>query len=66
MDEPIFLSHPDFGLIPAALITGDTARHRLQEAVESGFDLLHKPLEPLLLKATLRPMLAAGLPIPRS
>jgi len=35
--------------LPALLITGDTARQRLREAVGSGLPLLHKPVAPSLL-----------------
>lgn len=43
----------EFGQSPAALITGDTAPDRLHEAAESGYTLLHKPLNPRQLKAAL-------------
>jgi len=39
--------------IPAVIITGDTAPERIREASESGFRLLHKPLDPQELKALL-------------
>lgn len=39
--------------IPGILITGDTAPDRLQEARASGFELLHKPLQPAKLRALL-------------
>ena len=39
--------------LPGVLITGDTAPDRLQEADDSGFELLHKPLQPLKLRALL-------------
>lgn len=35
---------------PAMLITGDTAPERIQEAADSGFPLLHKPLRPAQLR----------------
>jgi CheY-like chemotaxis protein len=37
--------------IPAFLISGDTAPERLREAAASGFHLLHKPLQPNVLRA---------------
>lgn len=39
--------------IPALLITGDTAPERLQEAVASGLELLHKPVAADELRAAL-------------
>jgi CheY-like chemotaxis protein len=36
--------------LPALLITGDTAPERLQEAAASGLKVLHKPLDPALLR----------------
>ena len=47
----------EWGAMPAALITGDTAPDRLKEATESGYELLHKPLNPQRLKAVLCRML---------
>jgi len=41
------LYHAD---IPALLITGDTAPDRIKEAANSGFSLLHKPVDPDDLK----------------
>lgn len=32
--------------IPAIIITGDTSPRRMQEAASSGFELMHKPVEP--------------------
>lgn len=32
--------------LPAIIITGDTSPNRVKEATESGFTLLHKPVEP--------------------
>ena len=37
--------------IPAFLISGDTSPERLRNARESGFDLLHKPVSPMKLRA---------------
>jgi signal transduction histidine kinase/ActR/RegA family two-component response regulator len=39
--------------IPAFVITGDTAPERLREASVGGFHLLHKPVSPAVLRATL-------------
>jgi CheY-like chemotaxis protein/anti-sigma regulatory factor (Ser/Thr protein kinase) len=39
--------------IPAMLVTGDTAPGRLQEARESGFTLLHKPMSAERLRAAI-------------
>jgi signal transduction histidine kinase len=40
-----------FGPIPAFLMTGDTAPERLREAQKSGHHLLHKPVQPMTLRA---------------
>ncbi|NVK19133.1 MAG: PAS-domain containing protein [Methylocystaceae bacterium] len=40
--------------IPSAIITGDTAPDRIQEAKSSGFILLHKPLRPAKLRQLIR------------
>ncbi|MEY2844161.1 MAG: hypothetical protein RI920_2198 [Pseudomonadota bacterium] len=50
----------EFGLLPAALITGDTAPDRLHEATASGHALLHKPVNPGQLKVLLRRLMAQG------
>ena len=39
--------------VPAFLISGDTAPERLREARASGYHLLHKPIGPAALRATL-------------
>jgi CheY-like chemotaxis protein/two-component sensor histidine kinase len=39
--------------IPAFLISGDTAPERLREAIASGYQLLHKPMQPMALRAML-------------
>jgi signal transduction histidine kinase/CheY-like chemotaxis protein len=39
--------------IPAFLISGDTAPERLREAIASGYHLLHKPMQPMALRAML-------------
>ena len=52
--------------IPAFLISGDTAPERLRDASESGYQLLHKPVPPMRLRAMLNQLLkardAAGAP----
>jgi two-component system, sensor histidine kinase len=50
----------EWGLAPAALITGDTAPDRLREATASGHELLHKPLNPQRLKTVLCAMLTGA------
>jgi CheY-like chemotaxis protein len=39
--------------VPATIITGDTSPERIREAATSGFKVLHKPLEPELLRAVI-------------
>jgi signal transduction histidine kinase/CheY-like chemotaxis protein len=43
--------------VPAFLITGDTAPERLREASAAGFHVLHKPVAPMALRATLNSLL---------
>ena len=50
------LGHP----LPAAIVTGDTAPERLREANQAGHPLLHKPVKPQRLMATVRELLAAS------
>jgi len=45
--------------LPAALVTGDTAPERLREATDSGFALLHKPVQPAKLRLLLEHLLRA-------
>jgi signal transduction histidine kinase/CheY-like chemotaxis protein len=40
--------------LPTIIVTGDTAPDRLREAQESGYLLLHKPVQPARLRTTLR------------
>ncbi len=55
----------EFGAIPAALITGDTASDSLKEAAISHHELMHKPLNPMRLKSVLCRMLQRGIaPLP--
>jgi two-component system, sensor histidine kinase len=37
--------------IPALIVTGDTAPERLREAKASGYQLVHKPVQPAMLRA---------------
>ena len=39
--------------VPAILITGDTSTERLLDASKSGYQLLHKPVSPGLLRETI-------------
>jgi len=45
--------------VPAFLISGDTAPERMRDAGTSGYQLLHKPVPPMTLRAVLNRMLAA-------
>lgn len=45
--------------IPGVLITGDTAPDRIQEARSSGFQLLHKPLQPARLRMLMTRLFSA-------
>ena len=45
--------HMQLGKIPAVILTGDTAPSRIQEASESGFRVLHKPLSGAQLRGAL-------------
>lgn len=49
-------------IIPAMLITGDTAPDRLQEAAASGLLLLHKPVSNSKLRAAISNLLASKKP----
>jgi signal transduction histidine kinase/CheY-like chemotaxis protein len=51
--------------IPAFVITGDTAPDRLREASTGGFHLLHKPVSPAALRATLNHLLRQQEPTSR-
>jgi signal transduction histidine kinase/CheY-like chemotaxis protein len=46
--------------VPAFLISGDTAPERLREAGASGYYLLHKPVLPIQLRATISQLLKGG------
>jgi CheY-like chemotaxis protein len=49
----------EFGAaIPAFLISGDTAPERLREASLGGYQLLHKPVSPMRLRAMLNRFIA--------
>src|SRR5262245_42285094 len=43
--------------IPAILISGDTAPERLRDAKDKGYILLHKPVDPMQLRAVLHQLL---------
>jgi PAS domain S-box-containing protein len=45
--------------IPGILITGDTAPERIREATEHGYMLLHKPVDPVHLRAVIAEQIAA-------
>jgi signal transduction histidine kinase/ActR/RegA family two-component response regulator len=45
--------------IPGLIITGDTAPERLSEVHSSGYQLLHKPVQPAKLRVTLQSLLRA-------
>lgn len=49
-------------IVPAVVLTGDTSPERIQEARQSGFVVLHKPINPTDLAAGLAQ--ACGLPQP--
>ncbi len=44
--------------VPGLLITGDTAPSRVADAAQSGFELLHKPVQPAELSSKIRQILA--------
>ncbi len=46
--------------LPALLISGDTGPTRLQQVRASGLHLLHKPVDPVRLRATLEKLLCVG------
>lgn len=46
--------------VPAFLVSGDTAPERLREASARGYQLLHKPVPPMALRALLSRHLTAG------
>ncbi len=50
--------------VPAALVTGDTAPERLREASDSGYALLHKPVQPAKLRLLIEHLLQT--PSPRA
>lgn len=49
-------------LVPALLITGDTAPERLREAEHSGYKLIHKPVRPARLRVALSNVLKSSRP----
>jgi two-component system, sensor histidine kinase len=48
------------GAIPAFVMSGDTAPERLREARDSGLHLLHKPVQPITLRAMVNRFLKSG------
>src|SRR5262249_32080378 len=56
--ETIARLHAAYGAaIPAFLISGDTAPERLRDAQASGYHLLHKPVQPMKLRAMVAQLL---------
>ena len=49
-----------YGAVPAFVMSGDTAPERLHEARESGHHLLHKPVQPIALRAMVIRSLKSG------
>jgi signal transduction histidine kinase/CheY-like chemotaxis protein len=49
-----------YGAIPAFVMSGDTAPERLREARESDHQLLHKPVQPITLRAMVNRLLKSG------
>lgn len=47
--------------LPGLIITGDTAPERLQEAQASGYQLMHKPVQPAKLRTLLNKLLTGPL-----
>jgi CheY-like chemotaxis protein len=47
--------------IPALVVTGDTGPDRLREAQQSGYPLLHKPVAPARLRATMLELLRGAM-----
>jgi len=63
--EAIDWLHKNLGSsVPAIIVTGDTAPARIREAHDSGFLLLHKPVEPERLKVCIN-SLAESVPTER-
>jgi CheY-like chemotaxis protein len=52
--------------IPALLVSGDTGQEPLHEARTSGFVLLHKPVDPLKLRAVLNRILKKSEELPKN
>jgi signal transduction histidine kinase/CheY-like chemotaxis protein len=49
-----------YGTVPAFVMSGDTAPESLREARESGHHLLHKPVQPITLRAMVSRLLKSG------
>ncbi|HXP95963.1 MAG TPA: hybrid sensor histidine kinase/response regulator, partial [Telmatospirillum sp.] len=45
-------------LLPAIILTGDTAPERLRQAKASGYNVLHKPVQPVVLRRMIDEVLA--------
>lgn len=56
--DAIHALHASLGKVPAAILTGDTAPDRLNEARASGFPLAHKPLTTAKLRTLLSGLLS--------
>jgi PAS domain S-box-containing protein len=50
--------------VPAVIITGDTDPRRIREATQSGYPLLHKPVQAEKLRAVVESELDTGRPVP--
>ncbi len=56
--DTIAALHDAFGsAIPALLVTGDTAAERIRDAAAHGLPLLHKPVNPMALRAAVNQLL---------
>ena len=62
LDAVGHLRNASGGEIPALVITGDTAPERLQEARDSGYPLLHKPVQPARLRSPMQHLLRQRVP----
>jgi CheY-like chemotaxis protein len=49
-----------YGAVPAFVMSGDTAPERLREARQSGHPLLHKPVQPITLRAMMNRFFKSG------
>jgi two-component system, sensor histidine kinase len=51
------------GDVPTILITGEISPERLREAIASDFPVLHKPVDPTVLRLTLENVVERGIPM---